>query len=122
MSMHVITMLTRWAVTADEKTTEKIQELNNLPKANRHNHPELIALVKELYNKWFNGKKIEKLATFGWIEAEVCRLLDSLLYQLPELRQQYLQAVKIHGIPPELNDDDLDRYENTLKEERKKIN
>jgi hypothetical protein len=122
MSFHTITMLTRWAVTADDKTTQKIEVINNLPKVNRHNHPDLVSLVKELHVKWSSGKKIEKLATFGWIEGEVCKLLDNLLYQLPELRKQYLDAVKIHGIPPELSDDDLERYEQSIKDERKKIN
>jgi hypothetical protein len=119
MSFHTITMLTRWAVTADEKTREQIDKISLLPRDNRHNHPELVDLVKQLHQKWNNGKKIERLATFGWIEGEVCKLFDSLLYQLPELRQQYLQAVKIHGIPPELNDEDLERYEKAIKEERK---
>lgn len=121
MSFHTITMLTRWAVTADEKTREQIDKISLLPRDNRHNHPELVALVQQLHEKWTNGKSIERLATFGWIEGEVCKLLDSLLYQLPELRQQYLDAVKIHGIPPELNDKDLERYEKAVKEERKKF-
>lgn len=113
-------MLVRWAVTADKETSEKIQKLSELPPENRHSNPLLVDIVDSLYHKWNNGKSIEKLATFDWNKLEVCKLLDSLLYQLPSLQKSYMENVKIHGIPPELNDSDLEKYEKSISEESKK--
>lgn len=115
MSMHTATMLTRWAVTADEKYNILLDDLAKIKAGERKTNDRLISLVRFLYKKWSEGLKIERLATFGWKEEEVCKMFDELLSILPQLRKQYLDAVKIHGLPPELADKDLEKYEKTVE-------
>jgi hypothetical protein len=104
-------MLVRWAVTEDKDT---VDELCLIPYNNRHKNERIINIVRALREKWLRGTKIERMATLGWEEKECCQLLSDLLENLPKLRQEYQQEVEQHGLPPDLDDKDFEKYTNSV--------
>lgn len=119
MSFHTITIMVRWAVTAEEKNLELVENFRKIPLEKRENDPEFRSFIANLKKQWTQGTKIERLATLGWNEAEACKTFSNILEELPNLKIQYNEQIKIHGNPPELNDKDLDKYEKAINEERK---
>jgi len=118
MSFHTITIMIRWIVTADNDTRELLNKLKLIPFNNRQNDPKLIETVQSLKQKWSIGTKIERLATLGWCESVICKLFSEMLENLDILQSEYEELLKIHGKPPELNDKDLDKFENAINEEK----
>jgi hypothetical protein len=111
MSFHTQTMLTRWAVMAQGDDLKALETLKMVDYHNRDKNPALISIVKSLKDKWSYGKKIERLATLGWIESDVCKMLNDLIECLESIREEYSKMVAEHGTPPDLDDKDLRAYE-----------
>ena len=118
MSLHTITVMVRWVVTADSKTCELFDELRTIPYGKREKDPRLVELVQTLKNKWSFGTKIERLATLGWNDPESCRLLSEMLENLPVMREEYADQVKIHGKPRDWDDQDLERFNDAINKYR----
>lgn len=114
MSLHTITVIVRWVVTADAKTCELFDQLRAIPFGQREKDHRLVELVQTMKSKWSTGKKIERLATLGWDEKEICKLLSEMLENLPTLREEYAQQVNIHGKPREWDDQDLERFNDAI--------
>jgi hypothetical protein len=123
MSFHTITMFVRWAVMADEKTIEFINDLRKLSLQERLREPRIIPYVEDLRKQWASGTKIEKLATLGWIPRESETLLCNVVENIEHLRKEYEKEVKKHGgiEPPNLKDEDVYLYEEKAEEERQKF-
>lgn len=111
MSFHTITMFVRWAVTADRDTARMLDEFRNIPPNERLYDERIVSLVKNLHDSWQYGTRIERLATLGWIPHESVTIFCNMLDNLNELRAQYRDEVAKRGVPPPLNDDDLEKYE-----------
>lgn len=116
MSLHTITLLTRWSLTVKDQDLILIEELRKVQSDERRHDTRLIEVVRKLYNSWSRGNKIERIATLGWNEAEVCSIFNELLNNLPLLRDEYAKGVAAFGMPPELSDKDLDKYEKAVQE------
>jgi len=114
MSFHTITMMVRWAVTADKPTATLLDDLKKLPLNTRKNDPRVLSIVQELKQKWSSGTKIERLATLGWIEYDSISIFCEMLDNLDKLRKEYLDQVILNGVPPELKDDDVGAYEKAV--------
>jgi len=121
MSFHTITMLVRFAVTAIPEQAQYLDELRAIPLSQRKDDQRVINLVKGLKEKWQKGSKIERLATFGWIEGETIELFCNMLDQLDTLREQYACEVARNGQPTELKDEFMEDYEKKSREVRKEI-
>jgi hypothetical protein len=119
-------MFVRWAVSADQKTAELLDELKALPIDIRRRDPRTTAIVQGLKYSWSRGTKIERLATLGWIEHDSVMLFCQMLENLDSLRSQYAEQVRLNGTPPELRDEDLGDYEKAIWTEnsnmKKKLN
>lgn len=114
MSFHAVTMFVRWAVSADQKTAELLDELKALPMDTRRRDPRTTAIVQGLKSQWSRGTKIERLATLGWIEHDSVMLFCQMLEDLDGLRSQYAEQVRLNGTPPALRDEDLGAYEKAI--------
>jgi hypothetical protein len=121
MSFHAITMFVRWAVSADQKTSELLDTLKALPMDTRKRDPRALRIVQDLKTVWSRGTKIERLATLGWIEHDSLMLFCEMLDNLDSLRSQYAEQVRLNGAPPELRDEDLGAYEKAIWEENKNM-
>jgi hypothetical protein len=110
--------MVRWVVTADPIL---LDELRLIPFSERKTNPRIVEVVRTLKTKWSKGTKIERLAVLGWNENDSCQLFSELLENLPQLRVEYAQQVKIHGKPPDLDDKDLDKFEKAIQEEKKSM-
>jgi hypothetical protein len=108
--------MVRWVVTSNPAL---LDELKLIPFEERKTNPRIVELVRSLKTTWSKGTKIERLATLGWNEYEVCQLFSELLENLPRLRAEYEQQVKAYGKPPDLDDKDLDKFDNAIKEASK---
>lgn len=117
MSFHTTTMLVRWVVSADEKTTSLLDELKNLPLEQLIKDDRVISIVKTLKLQWSSGTKIERLATLGWIEYDSIYIFSNILKNIDNLRTEYKQQIKLHGPPPPLKDEDLKSYEKAIWQE-----
>lgn len=116
MSLHTTTMMVRYVVNADASFMD---ELRLIPFDKRKNDPRIIELVRSLKTQWSQGTKIERLATLGWNEGDSCQLFSELIENLPQIRAEYSQQLRIHGNPPELDDKDLEKFEKAVRDERK---
>lgn len=115
----MITMMVRWTVTADEKRRQFIEELRAVPLKDRINDDRVINTVKNLKETWMKGNRIEKLAILGWDDKEAVQTFCNILEQMDHIKQQYDEEVKQHGVPPELRDEDAEKYEKYSNEMRK---
>jgi hypothetical protein len=121
MSFHTITMMVRWAVTADDNTAKVLEELRDMDMNSRMTDPRSIWFVKKMRNDWARGSKIERLATFGWQEYESLQLFCQMLDRLESLRKEFHDRINMVGPPPDLCDEDVELYEEKSYEERKQI-
>jgi hypothetical protein len=117
MSFHTTTMLVRWVVSTDEKTSSLLDELKNLPLEQLIKDDRVISIVKNLKLQWSSGTKIERLATLGWIEYDSIYIFSNILKNIDNLRTEYKQQIKLHGTPPPLKDEDLKSYEKAIWQE-----
>jgi hypothetical protein len=114
MSFHTVTMFVRWAITTDEKTSDYLDNLKQLPLEDRLKDERVISLVRNLRKKWSTGTKIERLATLGWIEHDSICIFSNMLTEIDKLRQEYAENVKVNGTPPSLQDVNLEQYEKAV--------
>jgi hypothetical protein len=121
MSFHAITMFVRWAVSADQKTSELLDSLKALPMSVRKKDPRALRIVQDLKTIWSRGTKIERLATLGWIEYDSLMVFCEMLDNLDSLRSQYAEQVRINGAPPELRDEDVTAYEKAIWKENENM-
>jgi hypothetical protein len=121
MSFHTVTMMVRWAVTADKQTATVLDNLKRLPMETRVRDPRVLQIVQEMKRKWSVGTKIERLATLGWLEFDSIAIFCNMLDNLDQLRKEYLEQVLINGLPPDLNDDDIQSYEATVKKAQEEM-
>lgn len=112
-------MMVRWSVTADKKTADILDQLRKLPLDQRRKNPLVKQFVTDMYKSWSTGTKIERLAILGWREHDSIELFCNLLDNLPQLRKEYIGQMLLHGKPPELKDEDLERYESESNKQRK---
>ncbi len=119
MSFHTITMMVRWAVTANKERSNLLDELRKIPKSEREKDHRILELVRNLKTQWQQGTQIERLAVCGWIEHESISLFCNMLDILPELRTQYKEEERKYGAPPELDNTQLEEYEKASNNARK---
>ena len=120
MSIRIVAVLVKWILTADEKTNELFTELRKIPLDKRYRDPRLIETVQNLKSQ-LNRNRMEIYATLGWQDVEACTIISEALENLEELRKEYKKQVKKYGKPPEWNNEDLERFEQAIKEENKKL-
>ena len=111
--------MVQWIVNADFETCELFDQLRSISFNDRKKDDRLIQLVRDLKQKWSAGLKIERMATLGWNENDICQLLCELLENLPRLRKEYAVQVDIHGNPPNVNDKDFEKFEKAIRDEKK---
>jgi hypothetical protein len=107
-------MFVQWAVTADKKTSDLLDQLKKIPLEDRKRESRISQIVQDLKIKWSSGTKIERLATLGWIEYDSISIFCNMLDQLDQLRQEYSEQVKINGTPPPFKDEYIKDYENAI--------
>ncbi len=124
MSFHTITMVTRWALTADEDTIEILEQLRILSPEERKKSPILQKIVQNLFNHWRreNATRIERLATLGWKEYEVICMISEILDNWKKLKKEFRQQVRQYGQPAPLRDEDTEAYEQEIWKEIKSMN
>ena len=111
MSFHTTTMLVRWVVSADEKTSSLLDDLKQLPIEQLSKDDRVISIIRTLKTQWSTGNKIERLATLGWIEYDSIVIFSNIIKNIDNLRSEYNKEIKLHGVPPPLRDEDLKSYE-----------
>lgn len=114
MSSHTITMMVNWAVTCEGKTSDLLSDLQQIPIEERRKDSRVLALVRSLFSKWQrSSNRIEKMAILGWKEDESLEIFCQLLDNLPRLRQEYEEQVKLYG-KPKLSDEHFVLYEQEI--------
>ena len=114
-------MMVRWAVMADPETAKMLDEMKQIPIAQRKKDRRIIETVRGLKEKWLKGTRIERIASLGWIEDESIGFFCQMLDQLDALRKEYADEVAKKGVPPELKNTDYDQYTKTSNEARRSI-
>ena len=109
-------MMVRWAMNAKGDDSQLLAELRSLPSDRRKKDPRLQELVSRLKTEWQTGTSIERLSTLGWIDSESIELFSDILDNWAAIKTQYQAELALRGKPPPLRNEDIDRYEKTVKE------
>lgn len=113
-SFHATVLMTEWLVKTGKK--EVLDQLALLPFEERKTDEKIKRIIQIMYKVWRgSNKKIERLAVLGWDEAEMIAHFCVMLDNLQQIRSEYEQMSRIHGIPNAVADRDIKKYERAVK-------
>jgi hypothetical protein len=113
MSYYRLPLMIRWVVETDQKNIEKFLQMSM---SERLESKEFKNLVKQLKTQWEDGTKIQRLATFGWVDEESEHFMSNILENLDQIRAEYMEQVKLNGPPMDFSDENLELFEKAVKE------